>query len=128
MRVLGELPSRTFPLVASDVNDGLGLASGRHGPIVIDSTALGTHGLSQEHQAGTLYRELAENFDLAAVNTFFPCGPSYYGQPARRAQAAQASERLRPSAPRGGRASTLQKRQDHHSTTSTAAALALEPS
>eukprot|EP00959_Pyramimonas_sp_CCMP1952_P203753 4261042-Pyramimonas_sp.AAC.1 len=101
--VITDLPSRTFPLVESDVNDGLGIATGRHCPmIVVESTAIGAHGLSIEHQAGAAMRELAEIFDLAALDTFYPRGPSYYGAPtmARRAGASG------PSAPRGGSGSS----------------------
>eukprot|EP00959_Pyramimonas_sp_CCMP1952_P077389 1617493-Pyramimonas_sp.AAC.1 len=109
---------------SSDVNDGLGVTTGRHGPIVVESTAIGTRGLGIEHQAGAAMRELAESFDLATLDTFFPRGPSYYGAPmkARRVDVSgpsaprggpgaasergpRKSEPLRPSAPRGGRGS-----------------------
>eukprot|EP00959_Pyramimonas_sp_CCMP1952_P461073 9480981-Pyramimonas_sp.AAC.1 len=73
------LPSRTTPIIAMDLNDGLGRRHGPHGLSNIVSSALGEHGRGEEHLAGGLMRGFAETYSLAAANTFFHCGPSYYG-------------------------------------------------
>ena len=83
--VLSSLPSRTTPIVASDVKDDVGLAPCRHGDAEVKSRAVGPHGRISERRAGTLMREMAESFGLAVANTWYSGGPlrGEFGQQGR---------------------------------------------
>eukprot|EP00959_Pyramimonas_sp_CCMP1952_P364685 7637205-Pyramimonas_sp.AAC.1 len=49
----------------------------------VDSDSAGQYARQAEQYTGTRFRQLAENIDMMVVNTFYPCGPTFYGGQAK---------------------------------------------
>jgi len=67
---LRRAPTRCTPVLAMDLNSGLG----SHGGVPLDSPALGPHGGGEANEAGLQLVELLETFDLTPVNTWHSKG------------------------------------------------------
>eukprot|EP00959_Pyramimonas_sp_CCMP1952_P322500 6748601-Pyramimonas_sp.AAC.1 len=66
-------------MAATDLDDGMGIRCIDGIVHVVDRPSMGPDGRSQEHQAGTLYRERMKENALASVTSWYPCGSAYYG-------------------------------------------------
>jgi len=77
---LGGLPQRTTPLVATDLNDGLGVVVQHNMKHDVDSDAVGNYCRSLEHSAAAAFREVLETHGMCAINTYYRTAPTYYGE------------------------------------------------
>ncbi|CAK0909733.1 unnamed protein product, partial [Prorocentrum cordatum] len=70
-RCLMETPTRCTPLLCADLNDGLGMVKHEAGVFSPLSEAIGLVEPALEHESGTAWRQLCEEWGFATVNTFF---------------------------------------------------------
>ena len=80
-KTISSLPTRTTPLLAIDLNDGLGVRSNGTGDPVcfIDSPHVGDIWPQIEHGNSIQIRKLLAFHDLCALNTFHGAGPTFFG-------------------------------------------------
>ncbi|CAK0812178.1 unnamed protein product, partial [Prorocentrum cordatum] len=70
-RCLMDTPTRCTPLLCADLNDGLGMVKYEAGVFSPLSEAIGGVEPALEHESGTAWRRLCEDWGLATVNTFY---------------------------------------------------------
>ena len=80
---LDRLPHRCLPVLLLDANGHTGLHRHEGGFAHINSEAVGQADAALENFNGSEFRQLLELHHLAAINSFHPCGPTYYGTTGR---------------------------------------------
>ena len=76
--ILLSLPVRTIPIIGTDLNDKVGLSSIDGALTPHSSLSLGKFALGIENECGKLFRECCERNQIALMNSFFDCGPTFY--------------------------------------------------
>ena len=79
-QVLRETPRRSVPVLAVDLNDGVGMEHQTSRRLVpCDDGTVGEFGLSPGHFATEQLKDIVETYDLAYLETFNDAGPTFFG-------------------------------------------------
>jgi len=73
--IIHQCPARCVPLLFMDANTPLGVREG----VAIDDEHVGMHGIAEHTRVSDLLYEFMIEEGLAALNTFWEVGPTFYG-------------------------------------------------
>ena len=74
---LGTVPARCVPVVGMDLNDRFGQPAETEDE---EQQSVGPHHTGKEGLTSTLMRKVLHKHGMAVVNTYWPSGPTYFGQ------------------------------------------------
>ena len=78
--ILKNLPTRALPIILLDANAKVGPSPGPEGTLMAGlHNCIGCCSAVKEDAAGTIFRSFLNETNLAAANTFWPAGDTYYG-------------------------------------------------